>query len=47
MFQDKDLNGIVANLRSVIERIEANLKVIKTNRLYLFISQINQMLVHH
>jgi hypothetical protein len=46
MFQDKDLNGIVANLRNVTERIEANLKVIKTNRLYLFISQINQMLVH-
>jgi hypothetical protein len=46
MFQDKDLNGIVAN-RDVTERIEANRKVIKTNRLYLFISQINQMLVRH
>jgi PAS domain S-box-containing protein len=45
MFEDKDLNGIVANLRDVTERIEANRKVIKTNRLYLFISQINQMLV--
>ncbi|UQD56601.1 PAS domain S-box protein [Flavobacterium sp. K5-23] len=36
-------HGIITD---ITERIEAKQKLIKANRLYLFISQINQMIVH-
>ncbi|MDQ6845740.1 MAG: PAS domain S-box protein, partial [Bacteroidota bacterium] len=45
MIHDKNVNGIVINLRDITKRTEAEEKIIKINRLYHFISQINQMIV--
>lgn len=42
---DPDIGGIVTNLRDVTDSVIAEQKLIKANRLYLFISQINQMIV--
>ncbi len=46
MLHDPDIGGIVDNFRDVTTRIEAENKLITANRLYAFISQINQTLVH-
>ncbi|MGG9961967.1 PAS domain S-box protein [Ferruginibacter sp. SUN106] len=45
MTNDPALNGVVSNLRDITERREAEKKIVKANRLYFFISQINQMIV--
>lgn len=42
---DPDIKGIVTNLRDITNSVIAEQKLIKANRLYLFISQINQMIV--
>lgn len=41
----KGINAVVSNFRDITYQKEAELKLIKANRLYLFISQINQMIV--
>ena len=41
---DKNINGIVIDLHYVNRRKEIEQKIIKTNRLYHFISQLNQMI---
>ncbi|GAB2973929.1 hypothetical protein GCM10027049_05110 [Mucilaginibacter puniceus] len=46
MLNDPDIGGIVDNFRDVTEQVEAENKLITANRLYAFISQINQALVH-
>ena len=46
MLHDKDVQAIVTNFRDVTERIQAEQKIINVNRLYSFISQINQAIVH-
>lgn len=46
MLHDPDIGGIVDNFRDVTEQVEAENKLITANRLYAFISQINQALVH-
>lgn len=46
MLHDPDIKGIVDNFRDVTARVEAENKLITANRLYAFISQINQILVH-
>lgn len=46
MLHDPGIGGIVDNLRDVTEQVEAKQKLISANRLYAFISQINQTLVH-
>jgi PAS domain S-box-containing protein len=46
MLHDPDIAGIVDNFRDVTEQVEAEKKLITANRLYAFISQINQALVH-
>lgn len=46
MLHDPDIQGIVDNFRDVTEQVEAEKKLITVNRLYAFISQINQTLVH-
>lgn len=46
MLHDPDIGGIVDNFRDVTEQVEAKQKLITANRLYAFISQINQALVH-
>lgn len=45
MMHDPSLKGVITNVRDVTERVEAEQKIIKANRLYYFISQINQMIV--
>ena len=45
MQHDAAIGGIIVNLKDVSERKEAEEKILKANRLYLFISQINQMIV--
>lgn len=42
---DKNINGIVIDLHYVNKKKETEQKIIKTNRLYHFISQLNQMIV--
>lgn len=46
LLNDKDVQAIVTNFRDVTERIQAEEKLKTANRLYLFISQINQAIVH-
>jgi PAS domain S-box-containing protein len=46
MLHDPAIGGIVDNFRDITERVEAENKLISANRLYAFISQINQALVH-
>ncbi|HZF99925.1 MAG TPA: PAS domain S-box protein, partial [Chitinophagales bacterium] len=46
MLHDPDVNGIVDNFRDVTQRVLAEEKIIHANRLYNFISQINQTIVH-
>ncbi|MCW3122118.1 MAG: domain S-box protein, partial [Flavipsychrobacter sp.] len=46
MLHDPGIGGIVDNFRDVTERVLADEKIIKANRLYSFISQINQTIVH-
>jgi PAS domain S-box-containing protein len=45
LIDDPAVGGIISNLRDVTERVIAEQKIIKANRLYFFISQINQMIV--
>ncbi|MEO8765166.1 MAG: PAS domain S-box protein [Ginsengibacter sp.] len=42
---DKDINGVMVDLHDVSKRKEVELKITKINRLYHFISQLNQMIV--
>ncbi|MEJ7779294.1 MAG: PAS domain S-box protein [Daejeonella sp.] len=46
MLHDPSINGIVDNCRDVTERKIAEQKLLYANRLYSFISQINQAIVH-
>lgn len=45
MFNEEYINGFVFNLNDVTQKIEAEKKLIKANRLYSFLSQINHMIV--
>lgn len=45
LVDDPAVGGIISNLRDITERVIAEQKIIKANRLYFFISQINQMIV--
>jgi PAS domain S-box-containing protein len=45
MIPDPAIGGIIINLRDISERKRAEEKIIKANRLYFFISHINQMIV--
>jgi PAS domain S-box-containing protein len=45
MRHDPAIGGIITNLRDISERKRAEEKIIKANRLYFFISHINQMIV--
>jgi PAS domain S-box-containing protein len=45
MQHDPAIAGIITNLRDISERKRAEEKIIKANRLYFFISHINQMIV--
>ncbi|MEO8885033.1 MAG: PAS domain S-box protein [Mucilaginibacter sp.] len=46
MLHDPDIGGIVDNFRDVTDQIRAEEKLKSANRLYAFISQINQALIH-
>lgn len=46
MLHDPAIGGIVDNFRDVTERKLAEKKIIHLNRLYAFLSQINQTIVH-
>jgi PAS domain S-box-containing protein len=45
LLDDPDINGIVDNFWDITERVEAEEKKLHANRLYAFISQINQAIV--
>ncbi len=45
LINDPAVGGIISNLRDVTEAVVAEQKIIKANRLYFFISQINQVIV--
>lgn len=45
MLHDPYVGGIITNLSDVTQRVKAEKKISKVNRLYYFISQINQMIV--
>lgn len=45
MTHDQAIGGIISNLRDITERKNADVKLLKANRLYALISQINQMIV--
>ncbi len=44
LLEDQNINAIVSNLRDVTERVLALQKIAKANRLYFYLSQINQMI---
>ncbi|MEP7166100.1 MAG: PAS domain S-box protein, partial [Ferruginibacter sp.] len=46
MLHDPAINGIVDNFHDVTEKKLADEKIVQLNRLYNFISQINQIIVH-
>ena len=46
LLDDENVRGIVGNFRDITERKLADEKIIHANRLYAFISQINQTIVH-
>ncbi|MCW3110472.1 MAG: hypothetical protein JWQ09_4978 [Segetibacter sp.] len=46
MLHDPVISGFVDNFRDITERKQAEEKIIHLNRLYAFISQINQTIVH-
>ncbi len=46
LLHDPAINGIVNNFRDITERIETEKKLLHANRLYAFISQVNQAIVH-
>ncbi|MDR3679428.1 MAG: PAS domain S-box protein [Flavipsychrobacter sp.] len=46
LLHDENVNAIVANFRDITERKQAEEKILHANRLYSFISQINQTIVH-
>ena len=46
LLEDDNVKGIVANFRDVTERISAEEKLLNASRLYVFLSQINQAIVH-
>jgi len=45
LLHEKAIGGIISNLRNVTKRKNAEIKLIKANRLYALISQVNQMIV--
>lgn len=45
MMHDPHVGGIITNLTDVTQRVAAEKKIIRVNRLYYFISQINKMIV--
>ena len=45
LLQEAGIGGMVINLRDITAQKEAEEKIIRANRLYFFISQINQMIV--
>ena len=45
MIHDPAVAGIITNMRDISKRVAAEQKIIKANRLYFFISHINQMIV--
>ncbi|TRX16705.1 PAS domain S-box protein [Flavobacterium franklandianum] len=45
MLDVPEIRGIITNLKDVTKQVLSEKKIIKANRLYLFISQINQMIV--
>lgn len=45
LLQDPDIAGLVINLQDITRQKESEEKIIRANRLYFFISQINQMIV--
>ncbi len=46
MLDDENVRGVVGNLRDITERKLADEKLVNANRLYVFISNINQAIVH-
>jgi len=46
LLHDKDVNAFVGNFRDITERKLAEDKVIDVNRLYVFISKVNNMILH-
>jgi len=46
LLHDPAINGIVGNFRDTTSRIQAEKELRYSNRLYNFISQVNQMIVH-
>ena len=46
MLHDPGIRGIIDNFRDVTEKKQAEEKLVQVNRLYAFISQINQTIVH-
>lgn len=46
MLHDKTFNGILTNFHDITKRKIAEEKVVQANRLYVFISHINQTIVH-
>jgi len=45
LLHEKAVGGVISNLRDITKRKNAEAKLIKANRLYAFISQVNQMIV--
>ncbi len=46
LLHDENVKAVVSNFRDITERKEAELKIVHANRLYAFISNINQTIVH-
>jgi len=46
MLHDPEIAGIVDNFRDVTDRVLVEEKILKANRMYAFISAVNQTLVH-
>lgn len=46
MIHDPAINGIVNNFRDITEKIEAEKQLVHANRLYAFISKVNQVIAH-
>ena len=45
LLDEKAIGGIISNFRNITKRKNAEIKLIKANRLYALISQVNQMIV--
>jgi len=46
LLHDKSVKAYILNFRDISERKQSELKIFQANRLYAFISQINQTIVH-